>query len=121
MRLSVTQYYNIFIFLVVGAIIGFASIAAGLLLAPREFNEEKISSYECGFDPFDDARAQLNIRFYLVSILFIIFDIEVVFLFPLAVNAYRFDFFTLCGVFLFLFILIVGFIYEWNVGALEWE
>jgi NADH:ubiquinone oxidoreductase subunit 3 (subunit A) len=82
---------------------------------------EKLSAYECGFDPFDDARSRFDIRFYLVSILFIIFDLEVTFLFPWAVSLNRIGLFGFWSMMIFLIILTIGFIYEWKKGALDWE
>lgn len=82
---------------------------------------EKVSAYECGFDPFSDTRGRFDVRFYLVSILFIIFDLEVSFLFPWSVSLSRLDFFGFVTMMLFLLILLIGFVYEWRKGALEWE
>jgi len=83
--------------------------------------QKKISAYECGFDPFGDARSQFDIRFYLVSILFIIFDLEVAFLFPWAITLHQGDMFSFWSMMFFLFILTIGFVYEWMKGALDWE
>lgn len=82
---------------------------------------EKVSAYECGFDPFSDTRGRFDVRFYLVSILFIIFDLEVSFLFPWSVSLSQIDLFGFWTMIFFLFILLVGFVYEWRKGALEWE
>lgn len=106
------------------------SLALSLLLVGVSFlfsssstahEPEKLSAYECGFDPFDDARSRFDIRFYLVSILFIIFDLEVTFLFPWAVSLNKIGIFGFWSMMIFLFILTVGFIYEWMKGALDWE
>ena len=119
------QYLPIVIFLGIAAILGLAFILAALLMAPSRPDPEKISAYECGFNAFEDARMKFDVRFYLVSILFIIFDLEVAFLFPWAVSLMKlphpaqvFAFWSMMG---FLGILTVGFIYEWKKGALEWE
>lgn len=118
-------YLPIVIFLGISAALGAAFILAAWVIAPRAPDAEKLSSYECGFNAFDDARMKFDVRFYLVSILFIIFDLEVAFLFPWAVAliklphaAGQFAFWSMMA---FLFILTVGFVYEWKKGALEWE
>lgn len=115
------KYLPIFLFLFIGFIVGCVPLLLNILLAPRKYDEEKISPYECGFEPFEDARMQFDVRFYLVAILFIIFDLEIAFLLPWSVvfNSLGLDVFI--GMFLFLLILTVGFIYEWKKGALEWE
>jgi NADH-quinone oxidoreductase subunit A len=119
------QYLPILIFLAIAAALGIAFMLAAAVVAPRAPDPEKLSSYECGFNAFDDARMKFDVRFYLVSILFIIFDLEVAFLFPWAVALMRlphptaqFAFWSMMG---FLGVLTVGFIYEWKKGALEWE
>jgi NADH-quinone oxidoreductase subunit A len=119
------QYLPIVIFLGIAAALGIAFILAAVVLAPTVPDAEKLSSYECGFNAFDDARMKFDVRFYLVSILFIIFDLEVAFLFPWAVSLMklppevsRFAFWSMMT---FLGVLTVGFIYEWKKGALEWE
>jgi len=91
------------------------------LLVPRQYDVEKVSAYECGFEPFEDTRATFDVRFYLVSILFIIFDLEVTFLFPWSVVLFSLDLFSFLIMLVFLFVLIVGFYYEWFKGALDWE
>ena len=96
-------------------------LLAGFLLCPRRPDDEKRSPYECGFEPFEDAQMKFDVRFYLVAILFIIFDLEIAFLFPWAVVLDEIGMFGLLAMFLFLAILVVGFIYEWKKGALEWE
>jgi NADH-quinone oxidoreductase subunit A len=119
------QYLPIVIFLGIAAAIGIVFILAAAVLAPQAPDPEKLSAYECGFNAFDDARMKFDVRFYLVSILFIIFDLEVAFLFPWAVtlmklphDAAQFAFWSMMT---FLGVLTVGFIYEWKKGALEWE
>jgi NADH-quinone oxidoreductase subunit A len=119
------QYLPIVIFLGIAAGLGLVFIFGAAVLAPRSPDPEKLSSYECGFNAFDDARMKFDVRFYLVSILFIIFDLEVAFLFPwavalmkLPVEASHFAFWSMMA---FLGVLTVGFIYEWKKGALEWE
>jgi NADH-quinone oxidoreductase subunit A len=119
------QYLPIVIFFAIAAVLGIAFIAAAGVLAPSRPDPEKISAYECGFNAFEDARMKFDVRFYLVSILFIIFDLEVAFLFPWAVILMKlphavsvYAFWSMMG---FLGVLTVGFIYEWKKGALEWE
>jgi len=116
------EYIGILIFLLISS--GLSSLLFGLSFLfgtrPKE-DPEKVSAYECGFDPFDDARSRFDIRFYLVSILFIIFDLEVAFLFPWAVTLSHSNLFAFWSMIVFLVILTVGFIYEWMKGALDWE
>ena len=119
------QYLPIVIFLGISAALGSVFLLASTVLAPKAPDPEKVSTYECGFNAFDDARMKFDVRFYLVSILFIIFDLEVAFLFPWAVSlmklpaaASQFAFWSMMS---FLGVLTVGFIYEWKKGALEWE
>lgn len=118
---DILSYFNILVFLFVGLLFGFGPILAGFLLGPRRYNAEKSSVYECGFEPFGDARSPFDVRFYLVALLFIIFDLEVVFLFPWAVCADILSLEAFYAVFIFLLLLVIGFVYEWNRGALEWE
>jgi NADH-quinone oxidoreductase subunit A len=96
-------------------------VAAAFLVARQRPNSEKVSTYECGFEPFDDARGRFDVRFYLVAILFIIFDLEVAFLFPWAVSLGQIGEFGFWSMVVFLGLLTIGFIYEWKKGALEWE
>ena len=96
-------------------------VGGSLLAAPQKPDAEKLSAYECGFEPFDDARRRFDVRFYLVAILFIIFDLEVAFLFPWAVASAHIGLFGFLSMIVFLGVLTVGFIYEWRKGALEWE
>ncbi len=115
------NYFPILIFMLIAGVIALAMVFGSLIAARQKPYPEKLSAYECGFEPFDDARRRFDVRFYLVSILFIIFDVEVAFLFPWAVSLSKigmFGFFSMLG---FLIVLTVGFIYEWNKGALEWE
>jgi NADH-quinone oxidoreductase subunit A len=121
MGLVLTEYLPIIIFLGVAGALGLAFILAAWVIAPRKPDAEKESAYECGFNAFDDARMKFDVRFYLVSILFIIFDLEVAFLFPLIVSIDEVGVFGFWSVMAFLGVLTVGFIYEWKKGALEWE
>jgi NADH-quinone oxidoreductase subunit A len=121
MGLVLTEYLPIIIFLGVAGALGLAFILAAWVIAPRKPDTEKESAYECGFNAFDDARMKFDVRFYLVSILFIIFDLEVAFLFPLIVSIDEVGVFGFWSVMAFLGVLTVGFIYEWKKGALEWE
>ena len=125
MGLDLLDYLPIIIFFVVAAALGVGFLVAAWVVAPKSPDKEKVSAYECGFNAFDDARMKFDVRFYLVSILFIIFDLEVAFLFPWAITlgdmptqAGQFAFWSMMA---FLGVLTVGFIYEWKKGALEWE
>ena len=115
------QYFPVFLLILVGMGIGLGPILLGALLAPRKPQVAKYSPYECGFEPFGNARLKFDVRFYLIAILFIIFDLEVAFLFPWAVvmNTIGWPGFIAMGIFLAL--LMIGFAYEWKKGALEWE
>lgn len=115
------DYLPIVIFIAVAAVIGIALIAAPFLVAYRNPDPEKLSAYECGFNAFDDARMKFDIRFYLVAILFIIFDLEVAFLFPWAVSFAEIGWMGFWSMMVFLAVLTIGFIYEWKKGALEWD
>jgi NADH-quinone oxidoreductase subunit A len=115
------NYFPILVFLVIAGVIGLAMVTASLLLAKQKPYAEKLSAYECGFEAFDDARRRFDVRFYLVSILFIIFDLEVAFLFPWAIGLADIGVFGFLSMMGFLAVLTVGFIYEWNKGALDWE
>jgi NADH-quinone oxidoreductase subunit A len=125
MNAFLLQYLPIVIFLGIATVVGVAFLAAAAVLAPRAPDPEKLSAYECGFNAFDDARMKFDVRFYLVSILFIIFDLEVAFLFPWAVSLMKLPHeaavFAFWSMMTFLGVLTVGFIYEWKKGALEWE
>ena len=115
------EYTPILIYLGISLLLSLLILGLSFVFSTQKADPEKVSAYECGFDPFDDARGRFDIRFYLVAILFIIFDLEVNFLFPWAVSLSKIDFFGFWSMILFLFILTVGFIYEWKKGALEWE
>ena len=115
------NYVPILIFLVVGALFGGLLLFLGRILAPNRPDKEKLSPYECGFEAFEDSRMKFDVRYYLVAILFIIFDLEIAFLFPWAIVLEEIGEFGFLAMMLFLAILVVGFIYEWMKGALEWE
>src|SRR6478609_291543 len=119
------NYFPILLFIIVGAIAGLAPIALGSvvsrLLGVHRPDSEKLSPYECGFEAFEDSRMKLDVRYYLVAILFIVFDLEIAFLFPWAVVLDSIGTAGLVSMGIFLFILVVGFIYEWKKGALEWD
>jgi NADH-quinone oxidoreductase subunit A len=115
------QYFPILLFIFVGLAIGVAPVALGRLLAPNRPDSEKLSPYECGFEAFEDARMRFDVRYYLVAILFILFDLEIAFLFPWAVVLDEIGLFGFISMLVFLGILVVGFVYEWKKGALEWE
>ncbi len=115
------DYLPIIVFLVVSLGIGLALLVSPFLLAFKAPDPEKLSAYECGFNAFDDARMKFDVRFYLVSILFIIFDLEVAFLFPWAVAFKEVGLFGFWSMIVFLGVLTVGFAYEWKKGALEWD
>jgi NADH-quinone oxidoreductase subunit A len=115
------NYFPIIVFIVVAFAIGGALVGGSLLAARQKPYADKVAAYECGFEPFDDARRRFDVRFYLVAILFIIFDIEVAFLFPWAVSLSHIGWFGFLSMLGFLGVLTVGFIYEWCKGALDWE
>ena len=115
------EYLPILIFIGISGAIATALLVAPFLLAPSKPDPEKLSAYECGFNAFDDARMKFDVRFYLVAILFIIFDLEVAFLFPWAITLGTIGVFGFWSMVVFLGVLTVGFIYEWKKGALEWE
>ena len=121
MNAFLLQYLPIVIFLGIGAVIGVAFLAAAAVLAPNAPDPEKLSAYECGFNPFDDARMQFDVRFYLVAILFILFDIETVFLVPWAVTFRSLGVAAFVEVLVFVGILIAGYVYVWKRRALEWD
>ena len=104
-----------------GAVFGIVPVILGRLVAPHRPDSDKLSPYECGFEAFEDSRMKFDVRYYLVAILFIIFDLEIAFLFPWAVVLKQIGMFGFMAMVLFLTILVVGFIYEWKKGALEWE
>jgi NADH-quinone oxidoreductase subunit A len=115
------EYFPILLFLLVGVAVGVAPMVLGKLLGPSRPNPEKLSPYECGFEAFEDARMKFDVRYYLVAILFILFDLEIAFLFPWAVVVNDIGLPGFLSMMLFLGILTVGFVYEWMKGALEWE
>ncbi len=115
------EYLPILIFLAIAIGLSLVIVAAAFIVAKQNPDSEKLSAYECGFEEFDDARRQFDVRFYLVAILFIIFDLEVAFLFPWAVALGDIGVFGFWSMMIFLVVLTVGFVYEWRKGALEWE
>lgn len=115
------NYFPILLFIFVGLAVGVVPMVLGRLLAPNRPDSEKLSPYECGFEAFEDARMKFDVRYYLVAILFILFDLEIAFLFPWAVVMKEIGLFGFVAMMIFLGILVVGFIYEWMKGALEWE
>ncbi len=116
-----TEYLPVLIFLGVAAGIGLLLLGLGFLIGRGGKDDEKLSAYECGFEAFEDSRMKFDVRYYLVAILFIIFDLEIAFLFPWAVSLDVVGVFGLLAMALFLLLLVVGFIYEWKKGALEWD
>ena len=115
------EYYPILLFVLIGLGVGVAPMLAGKLLGPNKPDPEKLSPYECGFEAFEDARMKFDVRYYLVAILFILFDLEIAFLFPWAVVINEIGLAGFLAMMVFLGILTVGFVYEWMKGALEWE
>ena len=115
------EYVPVLIFLAVAGGIGLLLLALGYVFAPRRPDPEKTSSYECGFEAFEDTRMKFDVRYYLVAILFIVFDLEIAFLFPWAVALDRIGLIGIAAMGVFLLMLVVGFIYEWKKGALEWD
>jgi NADH:ubiquinone oxidoreductase subunit 3 (subunit A) len=114
------EFFPIFIYLIISTVLASLIVGLSFVFSSRRFDPEKTSAYECGFDPFDDARSQFDIKFYLVCILFIIFDLEISYLFPWSLTLIETGFFGFFSMMVFLFILTIGFIYEWYKGALEW-
>ena len=121
MNAFLLQYLPIVIFLAIAAVLGVLFIAGAAIMAPKAPDPEKLSAYECGFNAFDDARMKFDVRFYLVAILFIIFDLEVTFLFPWAITFGQLGVYGFWSMMVFLAVLTIGFIYEWRKGALEWD
>jgi len=115
------EYLPILIFIFVALGLGVVIVLASLIFAPSHPDPEKTSTYECGFEAFEDTRSKFEVRFYLVAILFIIFDLEVAFLFPWAVSLGEIGIYGFWSMMIFLTVLLIGFIYEWRKGALEWE
>src|SRR6056300_1671012 len=115
------DYATILIFLFISIGLGFAFIVINFIFSPSNPDPEKLSAYECGFEAFDDSRMEFDVRFYLVAILFIIFDLEIAFLFPWAISLGNIGALGFWSMMIFLSVLTIGFIYEWKKGALEWE
>jgi NADH-quinone oxidoreductase subunit A len=115
------NYFPVLLFIIVGVVMGSVLLTLGFLLGPSRPDAEKNSPYECGFEAFEDTRTKFDVRYYLVAILFIIFDLEIAFLFPWAVVLDKLGMTGFVAMVVFLGILVVGFIYEWKKGALEWE
>ncbi len=115
------DYLSIIIFLFIAIGLSVSFIVLNFIFSPKKPDPEKLSAYECGFEPFDDSRMEFDVRFYLVAILFIIFDLEIAFLFPWAISLGNIGLLGFCSMMIFLFILTVGFVYEWKKGALDWE
>ena len=115
------DYLPIILFLVIALGLSCAFVVVNFILSPKQPDPEKLSAYECGFEPFEDSRMEFDVRFYLVAILFIIFDLEIAFLFPWAIALKQIGTTGLIAMVVFLLVLVIGFIYEWNKGALEWD
>jgi NADH-quinone oxidoreductase subunit A len=115
------EYFPVLLFILVGLAVGVMPVMLGKMLGPSRPDPEKLSPYECGFEAFEDARMKFDVRYYLVAILFILFDLEIAFLFPWAVVINEIGLAGFLAMMLFLGILVVGFVYEWKKGALEWE
>jgi len=115
------NYLPILVFLIMGALFGLVPMLAGFVVSPNRPDSEKLSPYECGFEAFEDSRMKFDVRYYLVAILFIIFDLEIAFLFPWAIVLDEVGMYGFMAMVIFLAVLVVGFIYEWKKGALEWE
>jgi len=116
-----SDYFSIILFLFIAIVLSFGFVLANFFAAPSNPDPEKLSAYECGFEAFDDSRMEFDVRFYLVAILFIIFDLEIAFLFPWAISLGNIGALGFWSMMLFLSVLTIGFIYEWKKGALEWE
>ena len=115
------DYLSIILFLIIASGLSVAFIVINFIFSPKKPDPEKLSAYECGFEPFNDSRMEFDVRFYLVAILFIIFDLEIAFLFPWAVSLNKIGIAGIIAMGIFLLVLVIGFIYEWNKGALEWD
>ena len=115
------NYFPVLMFIAVGLVLGGVLLTVGRAVAPHKPDPKKLSPYECGFEAFEDSRMKFDVRYYLVAILFILFDLEIAFLFPWAVVLPEIGFFGYAAMMVFLAILVVGFVYEWKKGALEWE
>ena len=114
-------YFPVFVFILIGIVFGIAPVITGMVVAPYRPDSEKLSPYECGFEAFEDARMKFDVRYYLVAILVILFDLEIAFLFPWAVSLQEVGVTGFVAVVIFLAVLVVGFAYEWKKGALDWE
>jgi NADH-quinone oxidoreductase subunit A len=121
LSMSLAQYLPVLLFILVGLLVGVAPQLIGALLGPHKPDAAKNSPYECGFEAFEDARMKFDVRYYLVAILFILFDLEIAFLFPWAVSLKEIGLTGFIAMMIFLAILVVGFVYEWKKGALDWE
>ena len=119
--MNLDPYLPVILFILIGIAVGVAPQVLGFLLGPRRPDQAKNSPYECGFEAFEDSRMKFDVRYYLVAILFIVFDLEIAFLFPWAVALSKIGLYGLLSMGIFLAILVVGFIYEWRKGALEWD
>lgn len=119
--MSLEEYLPVLLFILVGACVGGAFLGIGRLFGRHAPDPEKLSPYECGFEAFEEARMKFDVRYYLVAILFILFDLEIAFLFPWAVSLGSIGFVGFMAMMVFLLILVVGFIFEWKKGALDWE
>ncbi|HET7262556.1 MAG TPA: NADH-quinone oxidoreductase subunit A [Casimicrobiaceae bacterium] len=115
------EYFPILVFILFGIVLGAVMLGAGRFVSPNHPDPEKLSAYECGFEAFEDARMKFDVRYYLIAILFILFDLEIAFLFPWAVVLRDVGMFGFVAMLIFLAILVIGFIYEWKKGALEWD
>ena len=115
------DYFSIILFIIIALLLSTGFSVVNFLFSPKKPDPEKLSAYECGFEPFSDSRMEFDVRFYLVAILFIIFDLEIAFLFPWAISLGNIGLFGFISMMIFLFILTIGFIYEWKKGALDWE
>lgn len=115
------NYLSIFIFLLLGSLLSSIIFLASFVLSSKADDVEKLSAYECGFNPFEDSRNEFDVRFYIVAILFLIFDLEISFLFPFAVSFDTGGYCALLSMLFFLFVLTIGFVYEWKKGALDWD
>ena len=115
------QYFPILIFILIGVFFGLAPVLASWFIVPRSPDAEKDSPFECGFAAFEDARMPFSVKYYLIAILFIIFDLETAFFFPWSVVLHKIGWFGFIAMMIFLSVLVIGFIYEWKKGALEWE
>ena len=115
------DYLSIILFLIIALGLSVAFIVINFILSPKKPDPEKLSAYECGFEPFDDSRMEFDVRFYLVAILFVIFDLEIAFLFPWAISLGNLGALGFWSMMIFLFVLTIGFVYEWKKGALDWD